>query len=218
MNMKEKEGVIKYNLHHVKKPLPQDIDFSELNSWRTIMLRLDLIGQNPSRYEGLGFGNISQRLSTTKQSFIISGTQTGHLDPLSKNDFCIVQTADPKTNTIISEGPSKPSSEALTHASFYLEASKIQAIIHAHCPSIWKNTDKLKLPFTEKKIAYGTPEMAETVAQIINQQQLNSGGIFSMLGHEDGIVAFAPTFKQAAAYLINSLAESLVIEKTKILV
>jgi hypothetical protein len=47
--MKEKEGVIKYNLHHINKPLPQDIDFSELNSWRTIMLRLYLIGQNPSR-------------------------------------------------------------------------------------------------------------------------------------------------------------------------
>jgi len=216
--MKEKEGVIKYNLHHLNKPLPQNIDFSELNSWRTIMLRLYLIGQNPSRYEGLGFGNISQRVSGTQQSFIISGTQTGHLDPLSKNDFCIVQTADPKTNTIISEGPSKPSSEALTHASVYLKAPKIQAIIHAHCPSIWKNTDKLKLPFTEKKIAYGTPEMAESVTQLIDKQQLNSGGIFSMLGHEDGIVAFAPTLKQASEYLINCLAESLAIEKTMVLV
>jgi hypothetical protein len=60
--------------------------------------------------------------------------------------------------------------------------------------------------------------MAETVARLIDKQQLNSGGVFSMLGHEDGIVAFAPTLKQAAEYLISRLAESLAIEKTTILV
>lgn len=91
-SMNEKEGVIKYHLTHISKPLPQATDFSELNSWRSIMVKLELIGQNPARYGGLGFGNISQRLSETSHSFIISGTQTGHLDPLGKNDFCIVQT------------------------------------------------------------------------------------------------------------------------------
>ncbi len=210
--MNEKEGVIKYHLNHISKPLPQTIDVSELNSWRSIMIKLELIGQNPTRYEGLGFGNISQRLSETSHSFIISGTQTGHLDPLGKNDFCIVQAADPKTNTLISEGPCKPSSEALTHASVYLEAPETQAIIHAHCPSIWKNSSRLQLASIDREIAYGTPEMADAVAQLIDTQQFNSGGIFSMLGHEDGIVAFAPTLKQAAEYLINSLAKALALE------
>jgi len=216
--MKEKEGVIKYNLRHDSKPLPQGIDFSKLNSWRTIMVLLHFIGQDALRYEGLGFGNISQRLSKTRLSFIISGTQTGHLDPLSKNDFCIVKTADPKTNILISEGPCKPSSEALTHASIYLAAPKTQAIIHAHCPQIWKNTEQLQLANTNRKIEYGTPEMADAVTQLINTQSFNSGGIFSMLGHEDGIAAFAPTVKQAAEYLINCLAKALILEQTGIIV
>jgi hypothetical protein len=210
--MNEKEGVIKYHLKHINKPLPPTIDFSELNSWRSIMIKLELIGQNPARYEGLGFGNISQRLSKTSQSFIISGTQTGHLNPLGNNDFCIVQTADPKTNTLISEGPCKPSSEALTHASVYLEASESQAIIHTHCPSIWKNSKQLQLACTDREIAYGTPEMADAVTQLIDTQQFNSGGIFSMLGHKDGIVTFAPTLRQASEYLINCLAKALVLE------
>ncbi len=212
--MKEKEGVIKYNLIHVSKPLPQDIDFSELNSWRTIMLQLQLIGQNPLRYEGLGFGNISQRLSKTNQSFIISGTQTGHLNLLGKNDFCIVKIAEPKTKTIISEGPCKPSSEALTHASVYLEAPETQAIIHVHCPQIWNNTERLQLASTNREIAYGTPEMAKAVGQLIDKQQFKLGGIFSMLGHEDGIVAFDTTLKKAADYLINCLAKALVLEQS----
>ena len=213
---KEKEGVIKYHLQHKNKLLPEIIDFSELNSWRSIMLQLEMIGQNPSRYEGLGFGNISQRLSENSPAFVISGTQTGHLNPLSRNDFCLVQTADTQTNTINSEGPCKPSSEALTHASVYLKASAAQCIIHVHCPTIWLKTKQLRLAYTDQKIAYGTPEMAEAVANLIDIHAFHSGGIFSMLGHEDGIVAFAPTLEQAAEFLINCLAKALRIEQTKI--
>ncbi len=209
--MAEQEGVIKYHLEHTTKPLPPTIDFSDLNSWRSIMIKLEMIGQNPDRYEGLGFGNISQRLNNNDSSFLVSGTQTGHLDPLGKQDWCIVQSADPEKNTIISEGPSKPSSEALTHACVYIERPEVQAIIHGHCPVIWRNTRQLNLSHTDYHIAYGTPEMALAVTQLIRAKKFSTGGVFSMLGHEDGVIAFAATMQQAAEYLILALEMALKI-------
>jgi hypothetical protein len=80
----EQEGVIKFQLHYTPTavlPLPVDelnTAVSALNAWRTLCLRLGVIGQNPTRYEGYGFGNISQRRGSTG-NFLISGTQTGHL-------------------------------------------------------------------------------------------------------------------------------------------
>ncbi len=214
--MAEQEGVIKYHLEHTTKPLPPTIDFFDLNSWRSIMIKLEMIGQNPDRYEGLGFGNISQRLNHNDSSFLVSGTQTGHLDPLGKQDWCIVQSADPEKNTIISEGPSKPSSEALTHACVYIERPEVQAIIHGHCPTIWRNTRQLNLSHTDHRIAYGTPEMALAVTQLIRAKKFSTGGVFSMLGHEDGVIAFAATMQQAAEYLILALEMALKIEHKRI--
>ena len=97
--MTEIEGVIKYQLTHVDTPANKDIDITELNAWRTVMHRLQLIGQTPDKYAGLGFGNISQRIDL--QRFIISGTQTGQLASLSTDEYCIVNKADPLLNKIL---------------------------------------------------------------------------------------------------------------------
>lgn len=204
--MTETEGVIKYQLLHTATPLEHHSMISGLNAWRSIMHRLKLIGQEAHRYHGLGFGNISQRLD--EQRYIISGTQTGAPATLSVNDYCLVEKADPWQNKIASRGPCKPSSEALTHASVYQQNPAIKAIIHVHCPEIWLNTKTLQLPATAKNIAYGTPEMASAVFQLLKNKNLGIHGVFTMLGHEDGVVAFGRTLQEAAADLMNCLARS----------
>lgn len=209
--MTEIEGVIKYRLTHVDTLANKAIDITELNAWRTIMHRLQLIGQTPHKYVGLGYGNISQRIDF--QSFIISGTQTGHLANLSADEYCIVNKADPLLNKIQSSGPCRPSSEALTHASIYLQQAEIQCIIHVHSSEIWKNTATLKLPNTESDIPYGTPEMATKVQQLLLDQSFNHQGLFTMLGHEDGVVACGQTLQQTAAILIDCLAKCIAIEQ-----
>lgn len=208
----EQEGVIKYQLNHRLESLPDDYSMTEINVWRTLMMRLQLIGQNDARYEGYGFGNISQR-DTNSEQFIISGSQTGHIPVLTINDYCLVTTAIPELNQIHATGNCKPSSEALTHASVYLQNKKIQAIIHAHCPEIWKNTVKLELPHTAKNIAYGTPEMAIAVNQLFQQDTWQQGSIFTMLGHEDGVIAFGKDLSQAANILIKQLSLAIAIEQ-----
>ena len=108
------------------------------------------------------------------------------------------------TNRISSVGPCKPSSEALTHAAVYRQYPDAQCIIHGHCRDIWLKTEPLRLPHTSADIAYGTPAMAIAVsARFRDSEQLSW---FTMLGHEDGIIACGPTMQHAALELIKHLA------------
>lgn len=214
--MKETEGVIKYQLNHTDKAICIKISITELNSWRTIIHRLGLIGQKTDLYDGYGYGNISQRIFQNDPRFIISGTQTGHIDFLSSDEYCLILDADPYQNKITSEGPCKPSSEALTHAMVYLQHQDIQCIIHAHSPEIWNHTEALDLPCTAKDVAYGTPEMAIAVKQLFQSGQLNHTSLFTMQGHQDGVIAFGTTIQKAAEEIIHILAQAISIENESI--
>jgi hypothetical protein len=211
--MKEQEGVIKYQLKHTQKPINEKLSLSEINAWRTIIFRLDLIGQDPERYDNLGFGNISQRFNPQSSQFIISGSQTGHIEHLSPEHYCLVVKADPRKNRIESCGLYKPSSESLTHASIYTRDSNIQAVIHVHSPEIWNNTAALNLPHISADIPYGTVEMAIAVEQLFQSGNLQQTSLFTMLGHEDGVVSFGGNMREAAWALIKYLALAIGIEQ-----
>ncbi len=214
--MSEREGVIKYHLDHQTIDLPKDIDINELNAWRTLLHRLKLIGQIPEKYNGLGFGNISRRLVPGSEQFVISCTQTGHLATLTKQHYALINAASPHINAIKSCGLCRPSSEALTHASVYQQDPSIQAVIHVHSPTLWHNTLELQLPHTTANIPYGTPEMAQAVSNLFASSQLDSLHLFSMLGHEDGIVAFGPSLMAAATLLITQLVKAETVEQARL--
>lgn len=213
--MSDLEGVIKYRLEHHQGALSPLIDTAPINGWRSLFFRLGIIGQTPDKYHGLGYGNISQRLASGQNNFLISGTQTGHLACLQREHFAIVDVASAKLNFIRSHGPSRPSSEALTHGSIYDLAPEAQAVIHVHCPEIWRHTRLLDLPCTQADIAYGSQEMTEAVEQLFSSGQLKNLPIFSMLGHEDGIVAFGESLAEAAQTLLIQLANALAIEQSR---
>jgi L-ribulose-5-phosphate 4-epimerase len=211
--MKQQEGVIKYKLKHTQKPMHETISLSEINPWRTIIFRLGLIGQDPERYENLGFGNISQRLNANSSQFIISGTQTGHIEHLSPEYYCLVVNANPRKNSLQSCGLIKPSSESLTHASIYALDCDIQAVIHVHSPEIWRNTEALNLPHISADIPYGTVKMAIAVQQLFHSGGLHQTSLFTMLGHEDGVVSFGKNMQTAAWQLIKYLSLAIGIEQ-----
>jgi ribulose-5-phosphate 4-epimerase/fuculose-1-phosphate aldolase len=204
--MKEQEGVIKYQLEHIEQPIHEKFSLTEINAWRTIIFRLGLIGQDPERYGNLGFGNISQRLDYQSSQFIISSSQTGHIEHLSTEHYCLVIKADLQKNWIQSCGLYKPSSESLTHASIYAQDGNIQAVIHVHSPEIWNNTAALNLPHISSDIPYGTVEMAIAVEQLFQSGDLQRTSLFTMLGHEDGVVSFGVSMQAAAWELIKCLS------------
>jgi len=214
--MKEQEGVIKYQLDHTQQPIDLPSSLAEITAWRTIVVRLELIGQVPERYDNIGFGNISQRVDPHSSQFIISGTQTGHIEHLNPEHYCLIVKAEPEKNRLQSRGLCKPSSESLTHASVYAQDNSIQAIIHAHSPEIWKHTAALGLPHTGADVPYGTVEMAAAVEQLFQSGKLTQTSLFTMLGHEDGVVAFGSNMQEAAWELIKYLSLAIGIEQQRI--
>ena len=205
--MKPQEGVVQFNLTFFPTaPLPPT-QIGSLNAWRQILYRLGLIGQNPHRYGGLGFGNVSTRLTAGNGgSFIISGTQTGGLDRLFPEHYSLVTGCDPATNRVVAEGVVRPSSESLTHGSLYRLDLNISAVIHAHSPQIWLQAESLGIPVTPEDVHYGTPEMADAVCRLFQNTSVASRKIFAMGGHADGVVSFGSTIEEAGLTLIRYLA------------
>jgi ribulose-5-phosphate 4-epimerase/fuculose-1-phosphate aldolase len=209
----EEEGVIKFDLRFTAGPPVAMDTLTELNKWRQILWKHALIGQDPSRYEGYGFGNLSQRTGPPdqprgKRQFTISGTQTGHLEALDNRHYTCVTAYDAKTNQVCAEGPVRPSSESMTHGVIYDLDSELRAVLHVHSADIWNSATSQGIPVTNASVEYGTPEMSREVERLYSQSDIREKGIFSMGGHEDGIVAFGHSVEEAGNTLLKALAGS----------
>jgi ribulose-5-phosphate 4-epimerase/fuculose-1-phosphate aldolase len=214
--MTKREGVVQFNLSFLPAdPLPAAM-LGSLNAWRRILYKLGLIGQDPCRYGGLGFGNVSIRTASgDPASFIISGTQTGGMDRLFPEHYTLVKTFDPASNCVVAEGVVRPSSESLTHGVLYRLDQTIGAVIHAHSPEIWTQADSIGIPVTRRDVHYGTPEMAEEVCRLFQNTTVGERKIFVMGGHEDGIVVFGSSMEQAGLTLVRYLALATAREAVK---
>ena len=208
------EGVIKFRAEHRDAPLSR-ARYGELGckliAWREIMAKTQLVGQDPSRYGGAGFGNVSARVGAPsfargKRGFLITGTQTGGKAGISLSDFCVVDAYDYRTNRVQSVGAVLPSSEAMTHGAIYDLTPHIRVVLHAHSPVIWRRARALRLPTSDPDVAYGTPEMAGEVQRLYRETPLSELRVMAMGGHEDGVIAFGHTCEEAGHALISQLA------------
>lgn len=212
--MGNREGVIKFRLNYTKASCLKPEMISGINGWRHILHRLQLIGQDPDRYLGYGFGNISIRSNAAPDSFIISGTQTGHLPFLRASEYALVTDCEPMTNSITARGESRPSSEALTHGQLYQLERDICCVVHAHSPEIWQRAEQLQLPVTRDDVAYGTPEMAQEVERLFRKCPVPRQKIFAMGGHEDGVVSFGRDVRTACEVMIATLARAVMLTES----
>tara|TARA_R110001592_G_scaffold66617_4_gene204630 strand:- start:6666 stop:7373 length:708 start_codon:yes stop_codon:yes gene_type:complete len=222
----EQEGVIKYQLQFKEQALSENllIDklsdnnslealLNELNLSRNILKERGLIGQDPCRYGGDGFGNISVRIHG--RNFLISGSQTGHIETLSLGDVALVDGFNIETNFLAAYGLTKPSSESMTHGVCFQAFADIGAVVHVHSPDIWQAIDSLNLPFTDHAIPYGTPRMAQAVNDILlANHHYSRSTIFAMKGHEDGIVVVGENLNSCTSSLLDCLNESLLTGST----
>jgi ribulose-5-phosphate 4-epimerase/fuculose-1-phosphate aldolase len=209
----EREGVIKYRLDYHTGHAPDEALIRPLAVWRGILRAVGLVGQDPARYDGLGFGNLSRRTGSPDPSgsvppFVISGSQTGYLPHLGSEHFCMVRHCVPDRNALTADGLIMPSSEALTHGAIYAARPHIGFVFHAHDPAIWSHADALGIPVTPGDVAYGTPEMAAAVRRLFDETDAETRGLFAMGGHPDGVVAFGDTAREAGTRLIAALAEA----------
>ena len=203
--MKESEGVVQYRLDYRHGDLPATVDLQPLFDGFARCRRHGLIGQDPVRYDGLAFGNISCRAPA---GFVISGTQTGGRRTLLPGDLAWVEEFDLDNNCLTASGPAHPSSEAMTHGQIYRELPAVNAVVHVHSPLIWRHAQALGLPLTAASAGYGTPAMAREMRRLLHRPGLGDRGIIAMGGHEDGLVVFAPDMNSAEALLFAALADA----------
>jgi len=207
--MTAEEGIIKFQLEFTEsKPLPAE-QWKELNIWRDQMFTVGLVGQDPGRYGGYSYGNVSQRQTPGENAFIICGSQTGGIPLLNEQHYVTVDSCDYNNNRIEAHGPIKPSSESLTHGIIYQNDPSINFVLHVHSPDIWNHRNLLDIPCTSANAGYGTLEMVHEVRQLLDNESVKNGHIFAMDGHEDGIVSFGATGEIAAGALISFLNKAL---------
>ena len=203
--MTESEGVIQYRLDYRPGDLPAAVDLQPLfDAFARCRVR-GLIGQDPARYEGLAFGNISLRAPS---GFVISGTQTGGRSALRADDLAWVEAFNADGNRLSASGPARPSSEAMTHGQIYRELPAVNAVIHVHSPLIWQHARTLDLPVTADSAGYGTPAMAREMRRLLRAPGHGDQGLIAMGGHEDGVVAFAADMGGAEELLFAALTDA----------
>ncbi len=212
------EGVTRFEASHVTRPLEERVHGETaraLGAWREVLARLGLLGQDPARYAGLGYGNVSARVPPLggvprgQRPFLVTGTQTAGRRQLSLADFCLVERWDLARNHVDSAGLTPPSSESLTHGALYDVAPAARVVLHAHVPEVWRRARPLGLPATRAEVANGTPEMALEVQRLYRESTFSALGLLVMGGHEDGVLAFGADADQAGAVLVRHLARAL---------
>ncbi len=207
------EGVIKFELWFIQTaPLPEEV-LREINEWRRLLYLTQLIGRDPERYEGFGFGNISQRIAPfdappDERRFLITGSQTGGLPVLTGAQYALVRESHPEQNLIAAEGPILPSSESLTHGTLYALDDDLRFVMHVHSPELWRPAHTLGRPVTRPDVTYGTPEMSDEVRRLFHETDVRQQRLFAMGGHEDGLVSFGRTAEEAGTMLLNYLARA----------
>lgn len=213
--MAEREGVVKYRAEHREVGLAGAPEeglvpvAAALAAWRHPLRGLGWIGQDPERYGGYGFGNLSARVA---EGFLVTGSQTGGVHRLDLDGFALVERWDLAANRLWSRGRVPASSESLTHAALYqasaAAASPVGAVFHVHAPELWREREGLGLPVTDPAVPYGTPEMAAEVVRAwrrLEEAERSTSGLLAMGGHEDGLLAWGPAPERAGQALLDAL-------------
>jgi len=196
------EGYIKYRSHWSPGTAPDATAARLLEKWRRPLFAAGLVGH----YDELdiGFGNLSTRSGEPGQ-FLITATQTGHIEHTNTEHYSLVTGFDIDRNEVFCTGPAQASSEAMTHAAIYELDPSIGAIVHVHSKSLWDQYLHV-LPTTNSAVTYGTPEMAAEFGRLYRESAFGSDGIAVMGGHDEGLISVGKTPEQAATKILT-LAE-----------
>lgn len=193
-----KDGVIKYKIKHKYKKAPKFTNYKKLEKLRTRLFALGLIGE----LDGIGYGNLSIR-SDKEKTFFITATQTGKKSNLENKYYTYISGYDFSQFKVVSKGLYKPSSEALSHAMIYEIHPDINSVIHIHSAPLWKFMKKNEYLSTTAE--YGTVEMVKEIASLYDDKNPFKDNIFVMKGHEDGIITFGRSIKEAELTLYKMM-------------
>lgn len=197
------DGYIKFCCRHQNaewygNELPVDAKlkklFDETDNFRTKVFDQGFIGM----YEnGIGYGNLSFRW---QDKFIITASATGGARELGMDGYTLVVKTDIARNTVESKGPLPASSETMSHAVVYAKSPKANFVLHIHNKILFDMLLKQNALATPENIAYGTPEMAYAIAEIVQKHPAEATIV--MAGHDEGILIYGMNIAHIQAQLV----------------
>ena len=193
------EGYIKFDLDWIEADSPTAAEVVELRKSRRPLYAAGLIGHYTEL--NVGYGNISVR-SRKDGHFIISGTQTGHIEDPDEKHYALVTDYDIDANRVTCRGAIRASSESMTHAALYELNPNINAIVHVHSATLWRRLLH-KLPTTAADVAYGTPQMADEFRRLYRETAFADDGIAVMAGHDEGIIGTGHDMAEASRRIMQ---------------
>ena len=186
------EGYIKYQCNWIQEQVIKPEQIHDINKWRSMLMMKGFIGMYDN---GIGFGNISMRMH--EHTFMISGSATGGIKELTADHYALVTDFNLSHNQLTCKGITTASSESLTHAAIYACSNKTNAVVHIHHKEKWSSLLH-NAATTDPSIAYGTPEMAFAIQNLIKEDKVGPNKIIVMGGHEEGLISFGKTLEEAA--------------------
>ncbi|MEI7596133.1 MAG: class II aldolase/adducin family protein [Bacteroidota bacterium] len=191
------DGYIKFNcvLEKSNSAIPE-LFYTQLEKFRRILYDHKLIGVYDC---GIGYGNISMRIENTDK-FIITGSATGSFQDLDIAQYVRVDKVEVETNTVYCSGEINASSETMSHAVVYKSNARINAVVHVHNKQMWEKYLNV-LPSTTIESAYGTPEIAKEISDLV----INERGILITGGHEEGIITYSADIEDATNLVLKYL-------------
>jgi len=202
------DGVIKFDQKLISGEPFQWGEIAELELWRALFFQEGLIGVNPN---GVGYGNVSKRWK--EGGFLVTGSQTGHMALMSGRSYSRVINYDLSSDSLVSSGPIKASSESPTHWALYEISQDINFVFHSHSPVMWKHCREFGIPMTREDVEYGTPAMAEEVQRLYRETRVRDLGILIMGGHQDGMMTFGRTSLEAGTRMMKYFFKSRVARR-----
>ncbi len=194
----------------------------ELLAWREVLMRQDLLGRDPLRYNGQAYGNISTRLAATQPGsratstaknglFIISASQAEHRDHQDPATWTTIDTVNLGRFWAEARGTLPPSRHTMTHAAIYAAEPNAQFVFHVHCPEIWRNAEALLLPGIPASVPAASPAMIQAVIDLL-AANMSRPLVFTTLSDPDSVFALGPTARDAGGLLTSYLARALTLD------
>lgn len=201
------EGYIKYHAERREGIVPDAYFMRDMNMIRTTLWNMRLIGVYPN---GIGYGNISHRYED--DSFIISGSATGEKMILKPEHWALVESFDLEKNSVKSFGMIDASSESMSHGAIYRVLPETNVVIHIHSRILFDKMLELGYMRTPEEIAFGTPDLAKAIADVVNERG-EPDGIFVTAGHDEGIIAYGRNLEDAYDH-VESVYNSIMEKKS----
>jgi len=177
---------VKFKIEMVDKEVPKDARVEELRYW---CKEFHLNNLTPPHESG-SCGNLSFRVESGKDAFIITGSRIGLKDALPDNCFVKVSSVDLETGIVQAQGIREPSSESMLHSAIYRRRKDVNAIFHGHSQEILSCVDKLEVPGTKREEPYGSIELVQSVLEVLDNE-------YFLAIKKHGFISLGRTMKEA---------------------